>query len=193
MLTPNIWFKFEQGVTEVYHITSQLNFFPFFDFKFQFFLCRNNEPRIQEHLVLRWKLLFFYSRLVGLILHWFIAAIKEVKILGHLRVVLTDYTNLRKKSHFNGKLSKLTRLRKKNRNISHTRPPFCCIHMDAIKKQHYKFSPSQAEIEERTHNFPLKRLFYHNDLPYFSCFTREILASLFKIFEVSFSCREIVT
>ena len=97
-------------------------------------------------------------------MHWFIAAIKEVKILRHLRVPLNDYTNLRRKSYFNDKLSKLTRLRKKNRNISHTRPPFCCIHKDPIKKQHYKFSPSQAKIVENTYNFPLKRWIYQDDL-----------------------------
>ena len=96
-------------------------------------------------------------------MHWFIAAIKEVKILRNLRVLLNDYTNLRRKSYFNDRLSKLTRLRKKNRNISHTRPPFCCIHKDPIKKQHYKFSPSQAEIVENTYNFPLKRWIYQDD------------------------------
>ena len=107
---------------------------------------------------------FFYSRLGGLILHWFIAAIKEVKILRHLRVLLNDYTNLRRKSHFNGKLSKLTRLRKKNRNISHTRPPFCRIHKDLIKKITTNSLPPRQKFVENTYNLPLKRLFYQDDL-----------------------------
>ena len=103
----------------------------------------------------------FRSRLRGLILPWFIAAIKEVKISRHLRVVLNDsipfnYTHLR-----------LTRSNeKKSQYFSHSTA--ILLHSQG---SHWKtalqinwFSPSLAEIVRNSYNFPLRRLFHQNDL-----------------------------
>ena len=145
-LTPNMWLKSAQRELPSYTISrvkfESTWFFPFQDLRFQFSLSKwcTRDTRTRTFKLFR-------SRVRGLILPWFIAAIKEVKISRHLRVVLNDstpfnYTRLRHKSHLNDKLSQLTRSTKKILNISRTLPPFCCIHRAPTEKQHYKSTDS---------------------------------------------------
>ena len=176
-LTPNMWLKFAQRELPSYTISrvkfESTWFFPFQDLRFQFSLSKwcTRDTRTPSFKLFR-------SRLRGLILHWFIAAIREVKNSRHLRVVLNDSTP------FNYT----------HRYFSHSTA--ILLHLQG---SHWKtapqinwFSPTQAEIVKNRHNFPLRRL-SRMILSYSSCFTHEIQASIFKIFEASQSCQDVVT
>ena len=125
MLTPNMRLKSRQRELLSYTISrvkfESTWFFPFLDLRFQFSLSKwcTRDTRTPSFKLFR-------SRLRGLILPWFIAAIREVKISRHLRVVLNDSTP------FNYT----------HTNISRTPPPFCCIYRAPTEKQHHKLTDS---------------------------------------------------
>ena len=178
-LTPNMWLKSAQRELPSYTISrvkfESTWFFPFQDLRFQFSLSKwcTRDTRTPSFKLFR-------SRLRGLILPWFIAAIREIKISRHLRVVLNDSTP------FNYT----------HRYFSHSTA--ILLHLQG---SHWKtapqinwFSPTQAEIVKNRYNFPLRRLFHQNDLVLLFMFYSWNTGFTFQDFRsITKSCQDVVT
>ena len=194
MLTLSTWLKSEQWELPSYTIS------PVLILGF-FLLCRNEASGIQEHLVLSLKLVIFWQPFAGVNLSLVHSCNQRSKIPRHLWVVLTDsisfnYIHLRHNDNSTANcLNWLNWLgvRKRISTFLALDRYFVSSIGIPLKNSITNSLPPRSKLL-RTHIISLWNVcFTRMILSYFSCFTREIQASLFKILEASQSCWDIVT